>query len=277
MFNKNFLSWCFSYIYNIYDNTINVVKIIICLPWIAVTFLVLSMRHTYCLDPPCIKNKKTPILLIHGSHSNQHQWIYFRYFLKSKDIGHIFTVNLNRMSWCNDRNRDVVDYSRTVHSKLLEMKQMYKNHNINMDSVILIGNSMGGLVGGAYCISNILDKVQVNALITISSPWKGSYIANIFCCKNKYPEKYFRKDSVERSLLVQKVMNFYETNKKNGFEIYNYGSTFDMMVPIYSCQLNLPKENILVDNRNDHLTTMVDKKLTTFIREFWIQKHTQLL
>lgn len=264
------------------SNATAFIKIVATLPVALLGFVLLSYWHEQSDDPDeqtirnqlVTANAKTPILLLHGSNANQKQWFLFRRFLVSHEIGNVFSLNMNKARRCDDHDRDILDYSRSVHNKLLAMKELYAKCGVDMDKVILIGNSMGGLVAGAYCIEEN-PIVKVKAVITISTPWGGTKVADWFCDKNKYPEKYFCTDSVDRQNLVEKVVTWSEREQ---VPIYNYGSAFDLLVPVHSSHIpGIPNERQHQDNRNDHWTTMLDGSLARFIREQWVKSHTEEL
>lgn len=262
---------------SIVTKSLNVFKIAISLPIAVAVFGIASFWHNVSLDPKTVTIGKTPVLLIHGSDSNQQQWTYFRQFLSGKDIGHVFAVNLNKKARKNDHDRDILDYARAIQSKLSKMKELYKEAGWDLNEVIFVGNSMGGLVAAAYYITEEIeekDKFAIKALISISSPWKGSKIADVLCDRNKYPEKYFCRCSVDRDNLITK---FVELAKRNELPVYNYGSTMDLLVPAESAKLPIPIDNVLINDKNDHWTTMVDHNLAFFIRDNWVQKHTNIL
>jgi pimeloyl-ACP methyl ester carboxylesterase len=242
--------------------------IVLTLPPALLCFGIACFFHTKSSDPIQVTKPKTPILLIHGSASNQQQWLVFRRFLETNDTGHTFALNLNKHPIKNDVS-NVTDYAKLVHTKLLSMKRMYLEAGYDMNEVILIGNSMGGFVGGAYCVSEALaDKISVAGLITISSPWQGSWMADKFC-KDIFPEKYFRRDSDDRKALVSRVQNHHQ---KGGLQLYTYGSQFDLLVNANASMfVDAP---YMIDNRNDHWTTMLDCKLAREIRTAWINPHT---
>ena len=248
-----------------------ITRIITTLPAALLCFLIASIWHNRSFDPKKVINNKTPVLLIHGSDSNQQQWLLFRKFLAHDTIGHVFAVNLNKCPRKNDHNIKVIDYATVVHNKILSMKSLYAEAGYNMDHVILIGNSMGGLVAAAYCICDIEDKISVRTLVSISSPWKGSFWADYFCSEDVYPEKYFRRHSPDREDLIAKL----SVQMNNGLPVYTYGSKYDILVtPESSKCLEAP---CIIDDRNDHWTTMVDRKLAVLIRENWVQPHTKEL
>lgn len=234
-------------------------------------FGIASIFHTRSSDPTRITNNKTPILLIHGSASNQQQWLLFRRFLSADNVGHVFALNLNKHPIKNDV-ANITDYAKLVHLKLQAMKKLYSDFGFDMNEVILIGNSMGGFVGGAYCVSEtITDKIAVEALITISSPWQGSWMADKFC-QDIFPEKYFRRDSCDRKTFVAQVQ---QALQKGAFHLYTYGSSFDALVPAPASRfVGAP---YMIDNRNDHWTTMLDRPLAHKIRSAWVCPHTRSL
>jgi pimeloyl-ACP methyl ester carboxylesterase len=148
------------------------------------------------------------------------------------------------------------------------MRELYRTEGFAMDKVILLGNSMGGLVAAAYCTTSLVaDKVKVAALISISTPWKGSHLGDLFCSPQRFPEKYFRRSSGDRERLV----------KSFSVPVYNYGSIFDLHVTTSSAQLEevAPAQHRLIDSRNDHLTTMLDFGLARHIRDKWVRPNTE--
>lgn len=180
------------------------ISILATLPVVHAAFTVASLWHTASKDVTEVSNGNTPILLIHGSDSNQHQWWYFRRWLVGPHVGHVFTVNLNEQARRNNPDCDIMDYVNPVQSRLLTMKQLYATNRITMDHVILVGFSMGGLVAAAYCLAEFEENVEVSALISLCTPWKGSYLADLFCNTKKSPEKYFCRTSKDREALAQR-------------------------------------------------------------------------
>lgn len=258
------------------ENIVNLAKIIATLPVAGIGLAIASIWHERSADPPQITNGATPVLLIHGSESNQQQFLFFRRALASEEVGHIFTINLNKRPRYNDKDRDILDYAVSVHTKLQQMRDLYASSGFDMSEVILVGNSMGGLIAAAYCVSDtIAEKVEVAALISISTPWKGSWLADIFCSADQFPQKYFRRQSEDR---IRLVTTFVKYARETQLPVYNYGSIFDMHVPPTSAQLDfLPQWNRLIDSRNDHLTTMLDGTLARYISDNWIAPNTVYL
>ena len=259
---------------------VNLLSIAVTLPVVLVTNTIASLFFKHSLDVTTVTSDKTPVLLLHGSEANQHQWWFFRRYLEGhgdgRATGHVFTVNLNKQPRRNDDNRNVEDYASVVQTRLMEMKRLYDASGIAMNTVILMGNSMGGLVAAAYCIADdIPDKVAIAAVISISTPWKGSHLADLFCDRMKSPQKYFCRESKDREALVAR---FCEYVQKMNLPVYNYGSAFDLHVPVDSSQLPCTaQKNVLIDYRNEHSTTMMDTTLARFIRDQWILPNTKNL
>jgi pimeloyl-ACP methyl ester carboxylesterase len=269
--------------------TLRIASIVATLPFTLIGFVIASFWWDKSVDVVNVKKNKTPILLLHGSNANQHQWLLFRQFLEDDETGHVFSVNLNNLPRKNNTHDDNGDlasmnnYTNRVREKILAMKKLYEDHGLLMDKVTLIGNSMGGLVAGAYCCeekeNGSLGRVEVSALITISTPWKGSWIADHMCSRKIFPDRLFSTESKERSQLVEKVC-------KLAIPFYTYGSKFDLLVPWdrsspFDPDSSLSSQDVkrehLIDDKNDHWTTMVDLKLARYIKDNWCKTHTETL
>src|ERR1043165_3908497 len=101
------------------DWYIQLAKNMAMLPMLLTGFGLASFFYKFSLDPEDITIDLPPVLLIHGSDSNQQQWILFRQLLAKHRVGHIFTVNLNKKSLQNDPGTDILDYAHTVHDKIV--------------------------------------------------------------------------------------------------------------------------------------------------------------
>lgn len=115
-----------------------------------------------------IKKNKTPVLCIHGNGYNEMQWVFGRYFLgKKENCGSIFSLNLDGLI-SNNPNNGIEEYAKKVREKVLEIRQLTGRNDI-----ILLGHSMGGLVAAHFAESLASgDSVQINKVITVSTPWK---------------------------------------------------------------------------------------------------------
>jgi hypothetical protein len=224
----------------------------------------------YDFDPEKVSKLKTPILLIHGSNSNKQQWLLFKRYLESEETGHVFTVNLNERLLCNDKNITMDDYVKVVKEKIYDIKNLYYPE---VKEVILIGNSMGGLVAGSFLTKCNSDEfISIPALISISTPWGGSYLADLFCSRTKFPDYLFLTSCNERDNLKKSI---FEKCKGKGTALYSYGSQLDYHVPHESSVLCTDGSLTKIDDRNDHFSTMFDRDLAKFIRVNWILPHTK--
>ncbi len=273
-FLPKFLKKCLSKVVKIVRSVFNLAIIIMYLPLVLLGFVIASGWHDASVDPQVITNNLTPVLLIHGSDSNQQQWLLFRQFLKDDNVGHNFAFNMNTLARRNDDNKDVLEYATCVKRKLEKMKVQYAKSGFNMDSVILVGNSMGGLVAAAYCVSQETLDVSVRAVITISTPWEGSIFADWFCNETKSPERYFRRHSKERQSLKERFLWYATTSH---VPVYTYGSHWDFLVTPKSSLLSPNVNEALIDDRNDHLTTMTDWRLACYVRRNWLVPNTSSL
>ncbi len=143
------------------------------------------------------ENKNIPILLIHGNGSNKHQWKYFMDALSlNKDIGNIYYMNLNKSKFSNDNNIDMNYFIDNIDKKVKEIAEIQKTSDL-----IMIGHSMGGLAAAEYICSG---KANIVKLITISTPWRGSKLADTIL-SDDFPNYYFKTNSVIRDKLTSKL------------------------------------------------------------------------
>ena len=94
------------------------------------------------------KEKKWPILLIHGYLNSNLVWLYFGKQLKNRGFGPIYTINLG---WPFG---SIENYAQKVALKVEKIKE-----ETGKAKVILVGHSMGGLE--PPIILSILKKVKV--------------------------------------------------------------------------------------------------------------------
>lgn len=108
-----------------------------------------------------------PVILVHGYLHDNSGWVAFRKQLEEKNIGPIFAPTLL------DSGGDIVRSS-------LEIAQIVRFVKLQTgsSSVILVGHSMGGLVS-AYATQYLLEPGEVQAVITLASPLKGTKIARL--------------------------------------------------------------------------------------------------
>jgi len=218
-------------------------------------------------EPNEITKKYTPVILIHGSGSNQRQFDIFRKFLQDEKY-HIFSVALNERPFSNDK-KTVAEYANScVKEKLNSIKQKYLDSGLNLDEVILLGHSMGGLIAGEFALSN--DTVKVKHIITMSTPWYGSKMADLKYSINSIPESIFLTESPELVLLREKIVN-------SSINIYTFSSTFDPLVRPHSSNLEIAESNKILSTWHDHYSPMFDPFLAYKIKKDWIVPNINLI
>ena len=133
------------------------------------------------MDPKTedVKKDNTPIVLIHGSGFNESQWIIGCQFFKGKDYGSVFSLSLDRHLFPNPDN-GIEDYARMVKVKVDGIKKL-----TGRNDVILIGHSMGGLVG-CYYKELFASETEIKKVISISTPWYGSPLLNMLTRLTKH-------------------------------------------------------------------------------------------
>lgn len=176
-------------------------------------------------DPIEIKKDKTPILLLHGSGFNQSQWILGHYFLNQKQYGSVFSLNFDGLA-SNDPNKGIDDYAaEKLSKKILEIKKI-----TGLSKMILIGHSMGGLVAGQYAEMHASqDGVEIEHIISIATPWKGSPLLG-HRAEDSKPKRYAHM-SLKNKFREELVNKILESEKTTQRKHYNIGSRNDFMVP----------------------------------------------
>lgn len=179
-----------------------------------------------------------PVLLLHGSGFNESEWLVGRQFLKEEQYGSVFSLNYDGLI-SNDPSKGIEDYARCKISA--EVKKIKKI--TGSDRVILIGHSMGGLIAGYYAeYFAQADKVNVEHVISIASPWQGTPLIDYFwqlggCYSKEKETKRHQQMSVSggnhtdpnfRQTLVAKAL---DSEKKGIRKYYNIWSTTDYAVP----------------------------------------------
>lgn len=194
--------------------------------------LLLFMLTEPKFDPEQPKKDVVPILLLHGSGFNESEWIIGRQFLKKKHYGSVFSLNYDGLA-SNDRTKGIDDYAAgKVRDKILEIQRL-----TGQNRVILIGHSMGGMIAGKYAEQfSAQDGIQIEHVISISSPWQGTPAVDTLRAGPKGAKRYnqmstqnqFRKELVRTALLSERsgLRNY-----------YSIGSETDILVPGFTSRL----------------------------------------
>lgn len=134
------------------------------------TFSFLTAVFTYFINlekrnPTKVENSQKPILLIHGFMHNSSAWINYRKRLMEANCGPVFTINLGQPFASIDKHADKVRQQVDVIRKVT-----------GRNDLMLICHSMGGLVGAKYAL-DLSSDTKVTDLVTIGTPWEGTYAA----------------------------------------------------------------------------------------------------
>ncbi len=211
---------------------------ILLLPAALALLLVARCKSNFNPKPEDVKQRTTPILLLHGSGFNQSEWVVGRQFLKNQEYGSVFSLNYDGLA-SNDPTKGVEDYAQDKISK--EIKRI--KELTGSDRIILMGHSMGGLIAGYYA-ENLAkaDEVNVEHVISIATPWQGTPSIDCFWklggrfSKERESKRHQQMslsggtetDPKFRQNLVAKALN---SERKGVRKYYNIWSTTDYAVP----------------------------------------------
>lgn len=148
---------------------------ILTLPISAVLTFIACCKLNFNPKDKNVKNKQTPILLLHGSNFNETGWLIGRQFLKKKEYGSVFSLNYDGIL-SNDPNKGIDDYAKDkISAEIKRIKLL-----TGSDRVILIGHSMGGLIAGYYAENcSATDQVKIEHVISLATPWQGAPILDL--------------------------------------------------------------------------------------------------
>ncbi|MGM0440187.1 MAG: alpha/beta fold hydrolase [Chlamydiota bacterium] len=138
------------------------------------------------------KANHRPILLVHGYMHHRGAWLWMHNYLKKKGLGPIYTLNLMPPL------QSIEDHATLVKAKAAEIEV-----ECGIPELIIVGHSMGGLVG-AYYAENLAPPGKISHLITLSSPLQGTYTAKIAPGKNAREMIYKSKFTQELSAAIAK-------------------------------------------------------------------------
>lgn len=175
-------------------------------------------------DPETPKTDLTPILLLHGSGFNETEWILGRQYLKKENYGSVFSLNIDGLA-SNDPKMGIDDYAGgKVREKIKKIAELTKQNRI-----ILIGHSMGGLIGGYYAeYFSKEDGIDVEHVISIGTPWKG---APLLGKSETNKSKRYQQMSCDSPFLKELVSKALCSERAGIRNYYNSGASTDFIVP----------------------------------------------
>jgi len=187
--------------------------------------------------------------------------------LGSEKCGHIFSFNLNERAFVND-SKTIEEYAKSrLVPKIESLKKRYlEEAHLNLNEVILVGHSMGGMVAGEYAV-NHGSEVAVKAIVSLNTPWKGSWLADLIYHPSDKPGGSFTTSNQSSQMLREKLI---QRERKGSLKLFTVSSTLDPIVRPSSSSLDLHPENQIVSTVQDHYSAMIDPWLTRRIREKWI-------
>lgn len=184
-----------------------------------------------------IKKNKAPIILIPGLFEKHN-------FLENISdalslLGHpIYTVDsLGR------NTKTIKDSAKLVDSLIKEKK---------LENIIILAHSKGGLIG-KYVLAFNNKNDRIKKLITIATPWEGSWLFKL------YLHKSF-KELRPNSEIIEELRKHEEVNNKI---VSIFGKSDNVILPVKSCRLNGAK-NIKV-NIHGHHKILFDKKVQEIV------------
>ncbi len=123
-------------------------------------FVFFSQRHSSQM----LKTGR-PVLLVHGYLHNASAWFFIQRALVSFGTGPIYTLNLSRPF-----------ASIREHAKSVATKADLISKETGRDDLVIVGHSMGGLVGACYAL-NIAPPEKKIEVVTIGTPLRGTRMA----------------------------------------------------------------------------------------------------
>lgn len=159
--------------------------------------------------------KRKSVILLHGSGNNESEWLFGRLFLQKFNV---FSFNYAGL-FSNKSTDGIDDYSFIVRREIDTISLL-----TGCKTFIIIGHSMGGLIGGHYLYRySHLDYIK-GKVISISSPWNGSPLAGL------KDGKRYEQMSVGSSFMSEMKSHC----KSECIDIYSITSDSDWAVPKYS-------------------------------------------
>ncbi len=132
-------------------------------------------------DPagPC-PDGQLPVVLVHGIFCNGGYWRPLIRYLHKRGITHCYAINLEPpLASINRYARDLAQYVEDVCAAA------------RAEKVVVVGHSMGGLVGRAY-VQRYGGEKRVARLVTVATPHRGTYLA--YCAAGQNAQQ-MRPDS----------------------------------------------------------------------------------
>lgn len=198
---------------------------------------------------PLVGGKGTPILLIHGFCNDAGVWFYIRKKLVQIYSGPIYAISLKSAF------RPLEEHAQKIQRRVTEILK-----ESGSSDIILIGHSMGGLVASLYAMEYAAPST-VKAIITIASPFHGTYMASIIPAHNARQMRY---QSPFCKNLSKKL-------EESSIPIYQMSTlTDEIIIPSNSCLLKLNPERQYTVKDIGHAAMLFSPRVATQVCN-WIR------
>ncbi len=189
-----------------------------------------------------------PILLVHGYCNSGSVWHFLKKRLVERSCGRIYTIDLGYPF------DSIESYAR----KISAIAQKIRREESRSD-LILVGHSMGGLASSYYALF-LAPKNTVSSVITIGSPLRGTWMANLGigrCCKEMKPKSHFI-EALNPKIANQTEVKFYHIATR----------TDELVIPQHSAWIKESADSYIVDCIG-HVSLIFSSKVAQKISE-WI-------
>lgn len=167
-----------------------------------------------------------PVLLVHGYLHNASAWTYLMPKLHYAGFGLIYTINL----W-PPIGRSIDEYAAMVEKKVRSIAA-----ETGQNEVIVIGHSMGGLVGTRAALNLAEEKssIRISHVASLGSPFRGARAAYL-----GYPFGQNARDLLPGSEFTQRLQKDLSGENSAEIKFLEIGSHMDQLVSIDSACLSL--------------------------------------
>lgn len=194
-------------------------------------------------------NSTTAIVLVHGSGVNEAQFIPARRILArlaGNDL-RVYSCDLNaKGSYQSNPTESIETYAARL--------EYYIRQNVltqKTDKLVLVGHSMGGLVAGF-----LVDRLPVNLLVTIGTPWQGARALKwVYGYPGFNTERH--KQMCPNSDFLRKLK---EKVKNSKVPLMTIGCEFDFQVLEHDAHLWIDNE-ILYSTYTGHISVIILENL----------------
>ncbi len=196
----------------------------------------------------------TSVLFIHGYLHHQLAWLWFIHKFK-KQTGNkfkLFSINISSTF------ASMATSSKLIKNKIIDIK-----NQTNFSKLVLIGHSMGGILASYYC-EYLAKPNEVDMIIAIGSPFKGTYLANFGIgqsAEEMLPNSNFLKELMSRI-------------KQSTVSYFSIASKIDNCIPLQSALLyeNMEANNNFILKDHGHLRLLISPQVIQQVSN-WVSSY----